>query len=114
MHETHDPHRGPKLLSWTCGRHRNASCSQLRGTDETGGPEWERMEFYPLDPAMTYLSFWPPGWTEMRPGGLQGKALAPRTRLANPGNPACRGTFGGRRKAVRDRFALQGGTGDFP
>ena len=22
--------------------------------------------------------------------------------------------FGGRRKAVRDRFALQGGTGDFP
>ena len=25
-----------------------------------------------------------------------------------------RGTFGGRRKAVRDRFALQGGTGDFP
>ena len=30
------------------------------------------------------------------------------------GNPACRGTFGGRMKAVRDRFALQGGTGDFP
>ena len=30
------------------------------------------------------------------------------------GNPACRGTFGGRRKAVRDRFALQGGTGVFP
>ena len=28
--------------------------------------------------------------------------------------PACRGTFGGRRKAVRDRLALQGGTGDFP
>ena len=23
-------------------------------------------------------------------------------------------SFGGRRKAVRDRFALQGGTGDFP
>ena len=23
-------------------------------------------------------------------------------------------TFGGRRKAVRDRLALQGGTGDFP
>ena len=35
-------------------------------------------------------------------------AIAPR------GNPACRGTFGGRRKAVRDRLALQGGTGDFP
>ena len=31
-----------------------------------------------------------------------------------PGTPACRGTLGGRRKAVRDRFALQGGTGDFP
>ena len=30
------------------------------------------------------------------------------------GNPACRGTFGGRRKAVRDRLALQGGTGGFP
>ena len=30
------------------------------------------------------------------------------------GNPACRGAFGGRRKAVRDRLALQGGTGDFP
>ena len=29
-------------------------------------------------------------------------------------HPACRGTFGGLRKAVRDRFALQGGTGDFP
>ena len=29
-------------------------------------------------------------------------------------SPACRGTFGGRRKAVRDRLALQGGTGDFP
>ena len=28
--------------------------------------------------------------------------------------PACRGTFADRRKAVRDRFALQGGTGDFP
>ena len=24
------------------------------------------------------------------------------------------GLFGGRRKAVRDRLALQGGTGDFP
>ena len=30
------------------------------------------------------------------------------------GTPACQGTFGGRRKAVRDRLALQGGTGDFP
>ena len=34
--------------------------------------------------------------------------------LGPRGTPACRGTFGGRRKAVRDRFALQGGTGDFP
>ena len=23
-----------------------------------GRPEWDRMEFYPVDPAMTYLSFW--------------------------------------------------------
>ena len=30
------------------------------------------------------------------------------------GDPVCRGTFGGRRKAVKDRIALQGGTGDFP
>ena len=30
------------------------------------------------------------------------------------GTPACRGTFGGRRKAVRDRFTIQGGTVDFP
>ena len=30
------------------------------------------------------------------------------------GTPACPGTLRGRRKAVRDRLALQGGTGDFP
>ena len=35
-------------------------------------------------------------------------------RCSPRGKPACRGTFGGRRKAVRDRLALQGGTGDFP
>ena len=29
-------------------------------------------------------------------------------RCSHRGNPACRGTFGGRRKAVRDRLALQG------
>ena len=29
-------------------------------------------------------------------------------RCSPRGNPACRGTFGGRRKAVRDRLALQG------
>ena len=44
---------------------------------------------------------------------------AQRKRCRDPrcsprGNPACRGTFGGRRKPVRDRLALQGGTGDFP
>ena len=33
---------------------------------------------------------------------------SPRVRLV------CRGTFEGCRKAIRDRFALQGGTGDFP
>ena len=31
---------------------------------------------------------------------------------AHRGNPACRRNLGGRRKAVRDRFALQGGTRD--
>ena len=30
------------------------------------------------------------------------------------GDPGVSGDFGGRTKAVRDRFALQGGTGDFP
>ena len=37
-----------------------------------------------------------------------------KEELSPRGTPACRGTFGGRRKAVRDRLALQGGTGDFP
>ena len=49
---------------------------------------------------------------------LQGKeallSLEEKAARAPRGNPACRGTFGGRRKAVRDRLALQGGTGDFP
>ena len=44
---------------------------------------------------------------------------AQRKRCRDPrcsprGTQVCRGTFGGRRKAVRDRLALQGGTGDFP
>ena len=42
-------------------------------------------------------------------------AIQPSHPLSSPSPPpACRGTFGGRRKAVRDRLALQGGTGDFP
>ena len=35
-------------------------------------------------------------------------------RCSPRGNPACRGTFGGRMKAGRILFALQGGIGDFP
>ena len=35
-------------------------------------------------------------------------------RCSPRGNPACRGTLGGRRKAVRYRFRLQGRTADFP
>ena len=47
--------------------------------------------------------------------GTTGVSLSSPSYLVTPrGNPACRGTFGGRRKAVRDRLALQGGTGDFP
>ena len=42
------------------------------------------------------------------------KAMVFPVVMSPRGNPACRGTLGGRRKAVRDRFALQGGTGDFP
>ena len=34
-------------------------------------------------------------------------------RCSPRGNPACRGTFGGRVKGVRYRFALQGGTWNF-
>ena len=37
-----------------------------------------------------------------------------KSLLQHHSSKACRGTFGGRRKAVRDRLALQGGTGDFP
>ena len=44
----------------------------------------------------------------------QCKEIKENNRMSPRGNPACRGTFGGRRKAVRDRLALQGGTGDFP
>ena len=35
-------------------------------------------------------------------------------RCSPRGNPACRGTFGGRMKAGRILSALQGGRGDFP
>ena len=37
------------------------------------------------------------------------EALCLEPRCSPRGTPACRGTFGGRRKAVRDRLALQGG-----
>ena len=48
------------------------------------------------------------------PGDLPNPGIEPGSPAlqAPRGNPACRGTFGGRRKAVRDRLALQGGTGD--
>ena len=39
--------------------------------------------------------------------------VVPGPSVFPSGEPACQGTFGGRRKAVRDHFALQGGTGDF-
>ena len=40
--------------------------------------------------------------------------VVPGPSVFPSGEPACRGTLGGRMKAVRDGFALQGGTGDFP
>ena len=48
------------------------------------------------------------------PVAIRSGDRAQRKRCRDPrcsprGNPACRGTFGGRRKAVRDRFALQAG-----
>ena len=42
--------------------------------------------------------------------GVSGVPVAARSSSRK----LCRGTFGGRRKAVRDRLALQGGTEDFP
>ena len=52
-------------------------------------------------------------WIIKKAGEFQ-KNVYRDPRCSPRGNPACRGTFGGRRKAVRDRLALQGGTGDFP
>ena len=46
--------------------------------------------------------------------GAAGNPRFPRLLPGTLGNFPGRGTGGGRRKAVRDRFALQGGTGDFP
>ena len=40
--------------------------------------------------------------------------VVPEPRCYLRGNPACRGTFGGRIKGVRYRFALQDGNWDFP
>ena len=56
--------------------------------------------------------FWAPVAIRRGEGAQRKRCREPR--FSPRGNPACRGTFGGRRKAVRDRFALQGGTGDFP
>ena len=47
------------------------------------------------------------GYLPTAPGGGSVTLILPHT-FQNSGD------FGGRRKAVRDRFALQGGTGDFP
>ena len=57
------------------------------------------------------------GTTRRGPVAIRRGEGAQRKRCRDPrcsprGTPACRGTFGGRRKAVRDRLALQGGTGD--
>ena len=54
------------------------------------------------------------GSNRHRVPGLQELPVAQDPRCTPRRNPACRGTFGGRRKAVRDRFALQGRTLDFP
>ena len=40
--------------------------------------------------------------------------VVPGPSVFPSGEPGVSGAFGGRRKAVRDRLALQGGTGDFP
>ena len=47
-------------------------------------------------------------------GRRDSEEAVPGPSVFPSGEPACRGTLGGRMKAVRDRFALQGGTGDFP
>ena len=51
---------------------------------------------------------WAPGHARGEPG------IVPHWSLCAYSAPPRAPTFGGRRKAVRDRLALQGGTGDFP
>ena len=48
------------------------------------------------------------GILELRREIQASSCVGPGKSSQRAGNPACRGTFGGRRKAVRDRFALQG------
>ena len=45
--------------------------------------------------------------TEIRRGEGAQRKRCRDPRCSPRGNPACRGTFGGRRKAVRDRLALR-------
>ena len=60
---------------------------------------------------------WPRRWIDS-PVAIRRGEGAQMKRCRDPrcsprGNPACRGTFGGRMKAVRSRFAIQGGRGGF-
>ena len=90
-------------------------------------PLWQLARSFPVTGPQPLSSLRRAGNWASRPGrrGIASPVAirrgegAQRKRCRDPrcsprGTPACRGTFGGRRKAVRDRLALQGGTGDFP
>ena len=80
-----------------------SSCSQSGGSQRGG-----------VSPQAPFLVCFPsPDPVAIRRGEGAQRKLCRDSRCCPRGKPGCRGTYGGHRKAVRDRFALQGGTGDF-
>ena len=80
-------------------------------------PPWIPHPFVPW--GLSLRSADPKGQTVPRGGELRAllnwsEEAVPGTSVFPSGEPGVSGNFGGRRKAVRDRFAFQGGTGDFP
>ena len=89
----------------------------IGGVRPVAPPTWLVSNFL-VRPASSWGAPWRPG-TPSRPRrgiassvAIRRGEVAQRKRCRDPrcsprGNPACRGTFGGRRKAVRDRFAFR-------
>ena len=95
-----------------------------RGRSARGPTHVARLDF-PRETGLIMRCAWKPGnpfqttqvnrpYCRDQEGRRGSEEAVPGTSVSPRGNPACQGTFGCRRKAVRDRFALQGGTGDFP